>query len=163
MVDGARLGLARAVLQGEGVLFVTPIQTNPGLRLGQEPAGRGLGTRIIADYICVHDRLGFGKDAGRSLYSARRWTSSPEYAYLRLGCGSGRKIALCSSNEQVSYSYRSPTQSIFQESFLGANNLIIDASRRRCSPAEWRSDSGGSCSADEQRRASYTGFQTQCH
>src|SRR5437867_9598660 len=57
---------------------------------------------------------------------------------------SGRKIALCSSNEQVSRSYRSPARNCTGVIFPEKRNLDL-ASRRRCSPSEWRKIGRASC------------------
>src|SRR5437667_5802477 len=123
----------------------------------ESAVGRGIGFVVrICRVVSVHARLRL--NAGRRLYRVRRLASAPENAYPRSGYGSGRKVGLCSSNEQVSSSYRSPTRNCTGGIFPERRNLDL-ASRRRCSPSEWRSRFEGSYSAGEQRRKSYTRFQ----
>ena len=150
----AGFDLAAARLQGEAVFLIAPIQADAGL--GRLSRGIGLVVRV-GRVVGVH--VTFCVNAGRRLYRVRRETSAPEHAYPRSGQGSGREVALGSSHEQVSYSYRSPTRKYSGASFPEKNRLPL-ASRRRCSPAAWRSRWEGSCSAGEQRRTSYTDFQS---
>src|SRR6185369_6267063 len=113
------------ILPSKTVLFVTPIQANP--QVGWLGGWSGWLRRRIG--ICRvhhgHVRLSVLVNVGRRLYSVRRRPSAPENAYPRSGYGSGREIALSSSSEQTSCSYRSRTQNVHSARPWGAGISFV--------------------------------------
>jgi hypothetical protein len=101
---------------------------------------------------------------GRSSYSVRREASAPEYAYPRSGYGSGRKVATGSSSERIRMFVPEPNPKYHSQHKMGLKkSFCFAARRRRCSPSEQRAEPRCPCSADEQRRESYTNCHSGCN